>query len=189
MIAESMAAFALVKGTIDAVKAAVDTAQDVQGISSGLDALFHHRDAAARELKKKAKTAKPKSKLHKFFSKKTGEDEEDELSVGAVAAMVLEQMKIDRDILNLGIRIDNKFGEGTWDEIIQTRDKLLEERKEKRRKAKEAAAAQALEDEAFYDKIIRCIIEAGKLIGVLAAAVIAGAIIWMNRAGANSSWS
>ena len=184
-----MAAFALVKGTIDAVKAAVDTAQDVQGISSGLDALFHHRDAAARELKKKAKTAKPKSKLHKFFSKKTGEDEEDELSVGAVAAMVLEQKKIDRDILNLGIRIDNKFGEGTWDEIIQTRDNLLEERKAKRKKAKEAAAAQALEDEAFYDKIIRCIIEAGKLIGVLAAAVIAGAIIWMNRAGANSSWS
>ncbi len=184
-----MAAFALVKGTIDAVKAAVDTAQDVQGISAGLDALFHHRDAAARELKKKERTAKPKSKLHKFFSKKTGEDTEDELSVGAVAAMVLEQKKIDRDILNLGIRIDNKFGEGTWDEIIQTRDNLLEERREKRKKAKEAAAAQALEDEAFYDKIIRCIIEAGKLIGVLAAAVIAGAIIWMNRAGANSSWS
>ena len=185
MIAESMAAFALVKGTIDAVKAAVDTAQDVQGISSGLDALFHHRDAAARELKKKQKTSKPKSKLHSFFSKKTGEDEEDELSVGAVAAMVLEQKKIDRDILNLGIRIDNKFGEGTWDEIIQTRDNLLAERKEKRKKAKEAAAAQALEDEAFYDKIIRCIIEAGKLIGVLAAAIIAGAVIWMNRAGAN----
>ena len=181
MIAESMAAFALVKGTIDAVKAAVDTAQDVQGISSGLDALFHHRDAAARELKKKAKTAKPKSKLHKFFSKKTGEDEEDELSVGAVAAMVLEQMKIDRDILNLGIRIDNKFGEGTWDEIIQTRDKLLEERKEKRRKAKEAAAAQALEDEAFYDKIIRCIVEAGKLIAIFIGVSIAGAVIWMNR--------
>jgi len=189
MIAESMAAFALVKGAVDAVKSAVDTANDVQGISSGLDALFHHRDAAARELKKKEKTAKPKSKLHKFFSKKTGEDEEDELSVGAVAAMVLEQKKIDRDILNLGIRIDNKFGEGTWDEIIQTRDNLLEERKATRKKAREAAAAQALEDEAFYDKIIRCIIEAGKLIGVLAAAVIAGAIIWMNRAGANILWS
>jgi len=189
MIAESLAAFALVKGAVDAVKSAVDTANDVQGISAGLDALFHHRDAAARELKKKEKTAKPKSKLHKFFSKKTGEDTEDELSVGAVAAMVLEQKKIDRDILNLGIRIDNKFGEGTWDEILATRETLLEERKATRKKAKEAAAAQALEDEAFYDKIIRCIIEAGKLIGVLAAAVIAGAIIWMNRAGANISWS
>ena len=189
MIAESLAAFALVKGAVDAVKSAVDTANDVQGISAGLDALFHHRDAAARELKKKEKTAKPKSKLHSFFSKKTGEDEEDELSVGAVAAMVLEQKKIDRDILNLGIRIDNKFGEGTWDEIIETRDKLLEERKEKRKKAKEAAAAQALEDEAFHDKIIRCLVEAGKLIAVLAAAIIAGAVIWMNRAGATISWS
>tara|TARA_R110000737_G_scaffold38095_1_gene57956 strand:- start:269 stop:832 length:564 start_codon:yes stop_codon:yes gene_type:complete len=186
MIAESMAAFALVKGTIDAVKAAVDTANDVQGISSGLDALFHHRDAAAKELKKKKKPTKPKSKLHKFFSKKTGEeDTEDELSVGAVAAMVLEQKKIDRDILNLGIRIDNKFGEGTWDEILATREALLAERKEKRKKAREEASAQALEDEAFHDKIIRCVIEAGKLIAVLAAAIIAGAIIWMNRAGAD----
>jgi hypothetical protein len=185
MIAESLAAFALVKGTIDAVKAAVDTANDVQGISSGLDALFHHRDAAERELKKKQKTSKPKSKLHKFFSKKMGEDEEDELSVGAVAAMVLEQKKIDRAIYNLSVKIDNKFGENTWTEILETRDKLLEERKEKRKKAKEAAAAQALEDEAFHAKIIRCIIEAGKLIGVLAAAIIAGAVIWMNRAGAD----
>ena len=189
MIAESMAAFALVKGAVDAVKSAVDTANDVQGISAGLDALFHHRDAAARELKKKQKTAKPKSKLHSFFSKKMGEDEEDELSVGAVAAMVLEEKKINRQIENLGVRIDNRFGLGTWDEILATRETLLEERKEKRKKAKEAAAAQALEDEAFHDKIIRCIIEAGKLIGVLAAATIAGAIIWANRAGAISWWS
>ena len=181
MIAESLAAFALVKGAVDAVKSAVDTAQDVQGISSGLDALFHHRDAAARELKKKEKTSKPKSKLHKFFSKKTGEDTEDELSVGAVAAMVLEQKKIDRDILNLGIRIDNKFGEGTWDEILATREALLAERKAKRKKAREAAAAQALEDEAFYDKIIRCIIEGSKLLAVLVGATGVAIIIWMNR--------
>ena len=181
MIAESLAAFALVKGAVDAVKSAVDTANDVQGISSGLDALFHHRDAAARELKKTEKPTKPKSKLHKFFNKKTGEDTEDELSVGAVAAMVLEQKKIDRDILNLGIRIDNKFGEGTWDEILATRESLLAERKEKRKKAKEAAAAQALEDEAFHDKIIRCIIEGGKLVAVLVGAAGVAIVIWMNR--------
>tara|TARA_R110000796_G_scaffold99361_1_gene207421 strand:+ start:1044 stop:1610 length:567 start_codon:yes stop_codon:yes gene_type:complete len=188
MIAESMAAFALVKGTIDAVKAAVDTANDVQGISSGLDALFHHRDAAARELKKQKKIAKPKSKLHKFFSKKMGEDEEDELSVGAVAAMVLEQKQVDRQIENLGIKIDNKYGLGAWDEILATREALLAERKEQRKKAREAAAAQALEDEAFHDKIIRCIVEAAKLIAVLAATVIVGAIVWSNRAGAKL-WS
>jgi hypothetical protein len=181
MIAASLAAFALVKGAVDAVKSAVDTAQDVQGISAGLDALFHHRDAAARELKKKEKPTKPKSKLHKFFSKKTNVDTEDELSVGAVAAMVLEQKKIDRDILNLGIRIDNKFGEGTWDEILATREALLAERKEKRKKAKEAAAAQALEDEAFHDKIIRCIIEGGKLLAVLVGAVGVAIVIWINR--------
>jgi hypothetical protein len=181
MIAESLAAFALVKGAVDAVKSAVDTANDVQGISAGLDALFHHRDAAAKELKKKQKTSKPKSKLHSFFSKKTGEDEEDELSVGAVAAMVLEQKKIDRDILNLGIRIDNKFGPGTWDEILATRDKMLEDRAAKQRDEKKAAAAQALKEDKFWDTILYWVVEASKLSAVL---VVAGGIIywvWSSR--------
>ena len=181
MIAESMAAFALVKGAVDAVKSAMDTADDVKGIYAGLDALFHHRDAMGHEIKKKEKATKPKSKLAQFFGKKMGDDADDDLGVGAVAAMVLERKKIDRDIENLGIRIDNKFGEGTWDEILATRETLLQERKEKRKKAKEAAAAQALEDEAFHDKIIRCIIEGGKLLAVLVGAVGVAIVIWMNR--------
>ena len=61
------------------------------------------------------------------LTKKMGEDENDDLSVGAVATMVLEQKKLDREILNLGIRIDNKFGQGTWTEILETRKKMIEE--------------------------------------------------------------
>ena len=184
MIAESMAAFALVKGAVDAVKSAMDTADDVKGIYAGLDALFHHRDAMGHEIKKKEKATKPKSKLAQFFGKKMGDDADDDLGVGAVAAMVLERKKIDRDIENLGIRIDNKFGEGTWDEILATRETLLQERKEKRKKAKEAAAAHAKEDEEFYDKIIHWIIEFGKFIAIAVFASIVGYTIWINRAGA-----
>jgi hypothetical protein len=184
VIAESMAAFALVKGAVDAIKSAMDTADDVKGIYSGLEALFHHKDAVDREVKKKKKHTKPRSKLAQFFGKKMGDDTDDDLGVGAVAAMVLEQKKIDRDILNLGIRIDNKFGEGTWDEILATREKLLEERKEKRKKAKEAAAAHAKEDQEFYDKVFYWIIEFGKFIAIAVVASISAYLIWINRAGA-----
>tara|TARA_R110000822_G_scaffold105492_2_gene233288 strand:- start:659 stop:1243 length:585 start_codon:yes stop_codon:yes gene_type:complete len=184
VIVESMAAFALVKGAVDAVKSAMDTADDVKGIYNGLDALFKHKDAVDREVGKKKKETKPRSKLAQFFGKKMGDDTDDDLGVGAVAAMVLEQKKIDRDILNLGIRIDNKFGEGTWDEILATRETLLQERKEKRKKAKEAAAAHAKEDQEFYDKIIHWIIEFGKFIAIAVLVSIVAYTVWINRAGA-----
>ena len=184
VIAESMAAFALVKGAVDAIKSAMDTADDVKGIYSGLDALFHHKDAVDREVKKKKKETKPKSRLAQFFGKKMGENTEDELSVGAVAAMVLEQKQVDRQIENLGIRIDNKFGEGTWAEILATRETLLQERKAERKKAKEAAAAHAKEDQEFYDKIIHWIIEFGKFIAIAVGVSIVAYLIWINRAGA-----
>jgi hypothetical protein len=53
VIAESLLVFSLVKGAVDAVKSALDTAEDVQGIYKGLDALFHHKDAAEQEIAKK----------------------------------------------------------------------------------------------------------------------------------------
>jgi hypothetical protein len=97
VIAESLLVFSLVKGAVDAVKSALDTAEDVQGIYKRLDALFHYKDAAEQEIAKKK--PKPKSKLHAFFSKKMGDDDDD-LSVGAVAAMVLEKKKLDRELFS-----------------------------------------------------------------------------------------
>jgi hypothetical protein len=183
MIVESMAAFALVKGAVDAVKSAIDTADDVKGIYSGLDSLFKHRDAVAKEVKKNEQV-KPKSKLSLFFNKKTNEDTEDDLSVGNVAAMVLEQKKIDRDILNLGIRIDNKFGPGTWTEIMETREKMIVERNIKREKQKEAARERIKEENAFFDRVLYILGEIGKVILVFVVLGIMGYIIWINRAGA-----
>jgi len=182
MIVESMAAFALVKGAVDAVKSAIDTADDVKGIYSGLDSLFKHRDAVAKEVKK-SKQVKPKSKLSLFFNKKTNEDTEDDLSVGNVAAMVLEQKKIDRDILNLGIRIDNKFGLGTWTEIIETREKMIVERNIKRKKLKEATEERIKEKNAFWDRVLYIMGEIGKVIIVLLVFSMVVYFIWINRAG------
>jgi|TARA_R110000822_G_scaffold91289_2_gene210574 hypothetical protein len=183
VIAETVAIFSLVKGAIDVVKSAIDTSSDVKGIYTGLDDLFHHRDSISREVKKRKKDSKPKSKLHSFFSKKMGEveEEEDDLSVGAVASMVLEKRILDREIENIGIKIDNKFGPDTWKGILETREKLLEERKENQKKEKSATHLKAIETEEFWNKIYRWIIEGVKVSGVLVIAIITIVIIWANR--------
>ena len=50
VVAETMIAFSLVKGAVELCKNALDTAEDVKGIYSGLDQLFKHRDAASRAI-------------------------------------------------------------------------------------------------------------------------------------------
>ena len=180
VVAESLAVFALAKKTIDVVSSAVDTAESATSLYQGLDKLFHVKDQVAREVKKQ-QPKKPKSKLHNIFNKVTKEDTEDDLSVGSVAAMVLEQKKLDRKILNLGIRIDNKFGEGTWDEILETREKMIAERKEKKRKAKQKQKQLEEEQEERWEKVWRALIELLKLIIVGIAAGGIGYLIWINR--------
>ena len=180
VVAESLAVFAVAKKTIEVVSSAVDTAENATSLYSGLDKLFRVKDQVEREVTKK-KPAKPRSKLHALFTKVTKEDGDDDLSVGAVAAMVLEQKKLDRKIENLGIRIDNKFGEGTWSEILETREKMLAERKEKKRKAKKLAQKQEEKNEEIWNKVWKIFIEILKLSIVLISAFGVGYLIWINR--------
>ena len=124
MVAEILAGIALAKSAVSGIKSMIDTANDVNDIAHHIDNLFKSRDQVKRDINKNKNAKKPKSKMRAMFNKKMNEDEDDDLSVGAVATMVLEQKKMDREIMNLGIRIDNKFGEGTWTEILETRKKM-----------------------------------------------------------------
>ena len=180
VVAESLAVFALAKKTIDVVSSAVDTAESATSLYQGLDKLFHVKDQVAREVNKQ-QPKKPKSKLHNIFNRVTKEDADDDLSVGSVAAMVLEQKKLDRKILNLGIRIDNKFGEGTWDEIIQTREKMVAERKAKAKRKKQKQKELKEEQEERWEKIWKALIDFFKLIIVGITASGVGYLIWINR--------
>ena len=127
MVAEILAGIALAKSAVSGIKSMIDTANDVNDIAHHIDNLFKSRDQVKRDINKNQNAKKPKSKMRAMFNRTMKEDEDDDLSVGAVATMVLEQKKMDREIKNLGIRIDNKFGEGTWTEILETRKKMIEE--------------------------------------------------------------
>ena len=152
MVVEILAGIALAKSAVSGIKSAIDTAKDVNDIAHHIDDLFKGQDQLKKKVAKDKKS-KPKSKLRAMFTKKMGEDENDDLSVGAVATMVLEQKKLDREILNLGIRIDNKFGQGTWTEILETRKKMIEEHNRQVKIQKELDKQHAKESNEFWSKV------------------------------------
>jgi len=94
---------------------------------------------------------------------------------------VLEARQQEAAIESLKKEIDRKWGQGTWDSIVDEREKRIAAKAEKQKKAKAAAAAKASEDKAFWDTVYRWMLEGFKLICVLAAAVVVGAILWANR--------
>ena len=152
MVAEILAGIALAKSAVTGIKSMIDTANDVGDIAHHIDNLFKSRDQVKRDIHKN-QNKKPKSKMRSMFTKTTGEDEDDDLSVGAVATMVLEQKKMDREILNLGIRIDNKFGEGTWTEILETRKRMIEEHNKQVQAQKELDKQHDIEVHDFWIKV------------------------------------
>ena len=149
---EILAGIALAKSAVSGIKSMIDTANDVSDIAHHIDDLFKSRDQVKRDIHKN-QNKKPQSKMRAMFNRKMHEDEDDDLSVGAVATMVLEQKKMDREILNLGIRIDNKFGEGTWDEILETRKKMIAEHKKQVEAQKEMDKQHDIEVHDFWVKV------------------------------------
>ena len=153
MVAEILAGIALAKSAVSGIKSMIDTANDVNDIAHHIDNLFKSRDQVKRDINKNQNAKKPKSKMRAMFNRTMKEDEDDDLSVGAVATMVLEQKKMDREIKNLGIRIDNKFGEGTWTEILETRKKMIEEHNKQAKIQREMSKVRADEGDDFWIKV------------------------------------
>jgi hypothetical protein len=153
MVAEILAGIALAKSAVTGIKSMIDTANDVGDIAHHIDNLFKSRDQVKRDIHKNQNAKKPKSKMRSMFNRNMQEDEDDDLSVGAVATMVLEQKKIDRVIMNLGIRIDNKFGEGTWTEILETRKKMIEEHNKQAKIQREMDKQHDIEVHDFWIKV------------------------------------
>ena len=155
------AGFAIAKKSIELCKSALETADDVSGIAGHLDNLFQQRDKALQHVED-AKN-KPQSAMQIAIANKTGGDSSD-TSISAVVSEVLEQKKIDRAILNLSIQINNKFGEGVWEEIMQVRAERVKAKKEQQAKAKKYLAEKKIKDAIFWDKVFTAIWQVGIII-------------------------
>jgi len=103
------------------------------------------------------------------------EDYDDETSFSAVANKVLEEKQTTRALENLATEIDNKWGKGTWNQILQQRKKLLSEKAASEQLAKENALRKAKDDKVFWHKVL---IETGKAALLLCFAGLVILFLW-----------
>ena len=153
VVVETISAVMMVKSAIEGISAALETTKDISGLYKGIDALFHGRDAMGKE----------------------GDADEEDLSVEAIAKGVLLRKALDRKIYNLGIRIDNKFGRGTWDEIVATREERVKARDERLKVQKAQHEIEREKQEARRETVLKVLKELGIF---LALALILTGVAW-----------
>ena len=162
-----------IAASIAAVKTAVGAAKNIQSIGHSLDGLFK----AQEDHKKNKKKKQPKTRMQQVLRMRSGDEGyDDETSISAVANKVLEDKQAEIALLNLAREIDKKWGKGTWNQIIQQRKKLIQERKAADQLAKENALKRAKADKIFWHNFW---IEAGKVVlVVLFAMAMIGFVYW-----------
>ena len=155
----------------------VKSAKHVKDIAKGLDVLFTAQEA---EKKSKAK-GKPKSRTQQIINirAKEGDDAfDDDTSLGSVAADVLEQEQINKNLKALEREIDIKWGTGTFKKIELERSKRIAQKHKEKRKQREEAQRKAEEARSFWHKVF---IEIVKVIGVIGFVAGMIAFIWHNK--------
>ena len=162
-----------IAASIAAVKTAIGAAKNIQSIGNSLESLFH----AQEQQKKKKGKAKPTTRMQQVLRMRAGDEGyDDETSFSAVANKVLEEKQTTRALENLATEIDNKWGSGTWQQILQQREKLLTERKASDQLAKENALKKKKDDKIFWHKFW---IEAGKAALIIVfAGIMIGFVYW-----------
>ena len=162
-----------IAASIAAVKTAIGAAKNIQSIGHSLEGLFH----AQEEQKKKKGKAKPTTRMQQVLRMRAGDEGyDDETSISAVANQVLAEKQNTRALENLATEIDNKWGSGTWNQILQQRKKLLAEKAASEQLVKENALKKAKDDKIFWHKVL---VEAGKVAIILFFVVlIVGFVMW-----------
>jgi len=148
----------------------VKSAKHVKDIAKGLDDLFTAQEA---EQKPEAK-GKPKSRTQQIINirAKEGDDAfDDDTSLGSVAADVLEQEQIARNLKSLEREIDNKWGKGTFKKIELERSKRIAEKHKKKREQREEAQRKAEEEKSFCVKMALEILKGLTVVGLVVGGV------------------
>ena len=114
VVAEVLAGISLVKASVEFIKSNIDTAKDVGEIASAVDDLFRGQD----EVEKKR-------------SKKAGLGVGDQLGIKHIAQEVIDARLAQEAMQEMRNMIDMRFGPGTWQTILDERQKRIREEKER----------------------------------------------------------
>ena len=141
MIAETLAGIALVKSAVDGIKSAIGTANDIGEIAGHIDDLFAGEQQAQRARNKK-------SGVNQF-------------DVSSVAKETIDAKLAAEHLYNVSVLVDQRFGHGTWQGIINERARRIQE-------AKEEVKQQQIEQNRKNHEMM----ELAKTIGISVLAVI-----------------
>ena len=114
VVAEVLAGISLVKASVEFIKSNIDTAKDVGEIASAVDDLFRGQD----EVEKKR-------------SRKAGIGVGDQLGIKHIAQEVIDARLAQEAMQEMRNMIDMRFGPGTWQTILDERQKRIREEKER----------------------------------------------------------
>ena len=116
MIAETLAGIALVKSAVDGIKSTINTANDIGDIAKYVDNLLEGEKQVQQQR-----------------AKRSGSSISDQFGIESVAQEVIDARIAQEKIQEMRTLVDMRFGPGTWQSIVDLRNKRI-------RAAKEAAA-------------------------------------------------
>jgi len=124
-VAEAIAAASAFKAAVDGIKSAIGTANDVRDIASQIDQLLDS-----------------KSRIDKAKNKKVAPGQ---FSISSIASETIDAKLAEEEMYQIKMLIDNRFGHGTFQGILETRQKRIKEYKEAQIKLAKQKAAQRAE--------------------------------------------
>jgi len=156
VVAEVLAGIALVKSSVDFIKSNIDTAKDIGDIAGAIDGLFEGA-----------------SDCQKQRSKKSGVSVGDQFGVKSVAQEIIDAKLAEEKMQEMRNLVDMRFGPGTWQGILDLRQKRIQEAKEA---ARQAAIARRKQQEEMWEQI--------KIGAIVIGAIVFGCIaVWFAVAG------
>ena len=122
MIAETLAGIALVKSAVDGIKSTINTANDIGDIAKYVDNLLEGEKQVQQQR-----------------AKKSGASISDQFGIESVAQEVIDARIAQEKIQEMRTLVDMRFGPGTWQSIVDLRNKRIKEAKEAAAKARKEA--------------------------------------------------
>ena len=122
MIAETLAGIALVKSAVDGIKSTINTANDIGDIAKYVDNLLEGEQQVQQQR-----------------AKRSGSSISDQFGIESVAQEVIDARIAQEKIQEMRTLVDMRFGPGTWQSIVDLRNKRIREAKEAAAKARREA--------------------------------------------------
>ena len=156
MVVEVLAGIALVSSAVKGIKSSIDTAKDIKDIAGSIEDLM----AGAEQVEKKARVKQKKGRAGQWQNYlrlrfKSVEETGDGTSIQEVAAEVIEKKQVEKEIWQMRLLVNKKFGPNTWTDIMIMRQQRIDELEKKRNKAKVLAREAAAKAKLLRKKIVK----------------------------------